>query len=60
MARERAKLSQPQLGRKLGKSAITVYRWEKDRAEPSIATLRLIATALRVPVAELIGSAHAA
>ena len=58
-AREQAQLSQPELGRLLGRSTATVYRWETDRNEPSVTTLRRVATALRVPVAELIGG-HAA
>lgn len=58
-AREQAQLSQPQLGRILGKSTASVYRWEHDETEPSVTTLRQVASALRVPVAELIGS-HAA
>lgn len=61
VARQRAGLSQPALGRKLGKSTTTVYRWETNRNEPSISTLRDVAAALRVSLAELIGAtAHAA
>ena len=55
-AREAAGLSQPELGERLGRSTTTVYRWEKDRTEPSVKTLCKVAAALRVPVAELIGA----
>jgi transcriptional regulator with XRE-family HTH domain len=58
-AREKAELSQPQLGRLLGKATATVYRWETDRTEPSLTTLRRVATVLHVQVTELIGG-HAA
>jgi transcriptional regulator with XRE-family HTH domain len=60
-ARERAGLSQPALGRKLNKCTSTVHRWETDRCEPSVSTLKHVAAVLRVSVAELVGgAAHAA
>lgn len=59
-AREKAGISQPKLGRELDCHTVTVWRWEADKAEPTVATLRRIAAVLRVPVAELIGNTHAA
>jgi transcriptional regulator with XRE-family HTH domain len=59
-AREKQGLSQPQLGRKIGRCTATVYRWEADLVEPSFSTLRLVAAALRVPIGELVAGVQAA
>lgn len=52
-ARKRAKLTQKQLGEKLGVSYQSIAQWENDLRNPKIQTLRRIAEALNIAVDEL-------
>lgn len=53
-ARRAAGLSQTQLARRLDVADTTVSRWETGAADPSLATLRRLATALEVTVSSLV------
>ena len=53
-ARERAGLSQADLARKAGVHLNQMNKYERDRHEPGVAMLTRIATALDVPVTELV------
>jgi len=53
-AREKAHLTQEELGKAFGKSKWTVLRIEQDKAEPSYAELKKIAQVLGVTTEELI------
>lgn len=53
-AREAAGLGQAQMGRKLGVSTSTVFRWEHDATDVPLERLRAIATLCQVPVEQLI------
>lgn len=52
-ARKKAKLSQKQLGEKLGLSASMIGQWENDLRNPKVETLHRIADALLVRVSDL-------
>lgn len=52
--RRRAGLSQQQLATRAGISTTTVSHAETEANQPTVATLRAIAKALRVPVASLL------
>ena len=52
-ARKKAGLSQKQLGEKLGLSASMIGQWENDLRNPKSKTLQRIATALNVPIYDL-------
>lgn len=52
-ARKKAGLSQKQLGQKLGLSASMIGQWENDLRNPKSKTLQRIATALNVPIYDL-------
>lgn len=53
-ARKKAGLTQAQLAEKLGISYVGVSQWENDLRNPKLDTLQRIASALGVPVQELI------
>jgi transcriptional regulator with XRE-family HTH domain len=53
-AREAAGLGQAGMGRKLGVSTSTVFRWEHDEVDVPLERLRAIATLCQVPVEQLI------
>lgn len=53
-ARERAGITQVELGDKIGVSGVAIMRYEKDTRQPRLETLQRIAAALGVPVQELI------
>lgn len=53
-ARENAKLSQVQLGERVGLDHKTIHRIEYGTSDPRLGTLVLIAHALGVPLAELV------
>jgi transcriptional regulator with XRE-family HTH domain len=54
--RERADLSQAELGDKVGKSLETIGRIERGKLSPSLDTLEAIAAVLRVDVRDLFGA----
>lgn len=53
-ARERAGLTQDELGKKIGVTGVAVMRYEKGQRQPRIEQLRAIAAALGVPIAQLL------
>ena len=53
-AREKAGLTQEELGKKIGVTGVAIMRHEKDQRQPRLAQLQAIASALGVPVQELI------
>lgn len=53
-ARKKAGMTQAQLAEKLGISYVGVSQWENDLRNPKLDTLQRIASALGVPVQELI------
>ncbi len=53
-AREKAGLTQEELGKKIGVTGVAIMRYEKDKRQPRLAQLQAIASALGVPVQELI------
>ena len=53
-ARKKAGLTQAQLAEKLGISYVGVSQWENDLRNPKLDTLQRIASALGVPVQDLI------
>lgn len=53
-AREKAGLTQEELGKKIGVTGVAIMRYEKDQRQPRLAQLQAIASALGVPVQELI------
>lgn len=53
-ARERAGITQVELGDKIGVSGVAIMRYEKDTRQPRLETLQRIAAALGVPVQELV------
>lgn len=57
-ARERAGLTQEDLGKRIGVTGVAVMRYEKGQRQPRIEQLNSIATALGVPTAELLGQNH--
>lgn len=54
-ARKEAKLTQKELGEKLGVTAQSVAQWENNLRNPKFETLAKIADALQIPVYELMG-----
>jgi len=54
--RDRAGLSQAELGDRVGKSLETIGRIERGKLSPSLTTLEAIAAALQVEVRELFGA----
>jgi transcriptional regulator with XRE-family HTH domain len=54
-ARFRAGLTQQELADKAGTTQTTVARIERDAVEPEVTTIRKLATALDVRIAELLG-----
>ena len=56
--RERAGLSQRQLALRMGVPRTYISKIEKERAKPTLLSLRRMARALRVTVAELLNSAQ--
>jgi transcriptional regulator with XRE-family HTH domain len=53
-ARFRAGLTQAELAEKAGTTQTTVARIERDAVQPEVTTIRKLATALAVPIAELL------
>jgi transcriptional regulator with XRE-family HTH domain len=53
-ARERAGMTQEELGKKIGVTGVAIMRYEKGQRQPRLAQLQAIASALGVPVQELI------
>lgn len=53
-AREAAKLTQAQLGKRLKASEHTVRKWENGTRTPHLTRLRAIAKALKVEVGDLL------
>lgn len=53
-ARKKAGMTQEELGSKLGVSGSSIAQWENDLRNPKLDTLQRIASALGVPVQELI------
>lgn len=53
-ARERAGMTQEELGKKIGVTGVAIMRYEKGQRQPRLAQLQAIAAALGVPVQELI------
>lgn len=53
-ARKKAGMTQKELGAKLGVAYQTLAQWENDLRNPKLDTLQRIASALGVPVQELI------
>ena len=58
-ARKKAGLTQAQLAEKLGISYVGVSQWENDLRNPKLDTLQRIASALGVPVQDLISDREA-
>ncbi|MFJ8538206.1 helix-turn-helix domain-containing protein [Streptomyces sp. NPDC093591] len=52
--RRAARLSQIQLGERVGRDHKTIHRWESAVTDPSLTDLLLLADALGVPLAELV------
>lgn len=57
-AREKKKIKQQDLAKKLGVSAANISQYEKDKRNPKLETLRKIAAAIGVPVRDLIGDSE--
>ena len=57
-ARKNAKMTQKELGQKLGISSQSIAQWENDLRNPKIETLQRIADALDVSVDYLLGTYH--
>ena len=55
-ARKSKGLSQKQLGKLLGVSQAAIGQFENEKSTPKIETIKKIATALDVPVSELVSS----
>ena len=53
-ARKKAGMTQEELGKKIGVSGSSMAQWENDLRNPKLDTLQRIASALGVPVQELI------
>lgn len=53
-ARKKAGMTQEELGKKTGVSGSSMAQWENDLRNPKLDTLQRIASALGVPVQELI------
>lgn len=53
-ARKKAGMTQEELGSKLGVSGSSIAQWENDLRNPKLDTLQRIASALGVPVQDLI------
>lgn len=53
-ARRKAGMTQEELGKKIGVSGSSMAQWENDLRNPKLDTLQRIASALGVPVQELI------
>ena len=53
-ARQKAGLTQKELGEKLGVSQAAVGQFENDKSTPKIETLQKIATALNIKLSELV------
>jgi transcriptional regulator with XRE-family HTH domain len=53
--RERAGLSQQQLGLRCGVTQVAIHFWEKGRTTPNLIRLALIAEVLNTTVGELLG-----
>ena len=53
-ARKAAKLTQEQLGRKVGVGLQTVARWEQGRLTPRLANVYAVAAALKVSAGDLL------
>lgn len=52
--RQNKNLSQDELGKLIGVSGVTIMRYEKGLREPKLDTIKKIANALKIPVANLI------
>ena len=57
-ARKNAKMTQKELGQKLGISFQSIAQWENNLRNPKIETLQRIADALGVSVDYLLGTYH--
>jgi transcriptional regulator with XRE-family HTH domain len=53
-ARERAGLTQLQLGNRIGRDHRTIHRWEYATRTPNLADLLLLAHAVDVPLEDLV------
>ncbi|GAA3852780.1 hypothetical protein GCM10023084_03750 [Streptomyces lacrimifluminis] len=53
-ARERAGLTQLQLGNRIGRDHRTIHRWEYAYRIPNLEDLLVLADALNVPLADLV------
>lgn len=53
-ARERADLTQIELGQRIGRDHRTIHRWEYAYRVPTLEDLLLLADAADVPLAELV------
>lgn len=58
-AREARSISQERLAIELGVSWSTVNRYERDKNQPSVNRLRLLAEVLEIPITDLLGEAAA-
>ncbi|MGW5130338.1 helix-turn-helix transcriptional regulator [Streptomyces sp. NPDC004135] len=54
-ARLHADLTQEQLGERVGRDRRTIHRWEYAQRVPNLEDLLLLADALGVPLADLVG-----
>lgn len=54
-ARERAGITQVELGKKIGVSGVAVMRYEKNTRDPRLEQIYAIADALNIPVEDLLG-----
>lgn len=55
-ARETAQMTQAELGNKIGVSGVAIMRYEKDQRQPRIEQLKRIASVLKMPLSELVGT----
>ena len=53
--RERAKLTQDELGKRVGVTGVAIMRYEKETRQPSVSQLLNIASALNTSLTELLG-----
>lgn len=54
LQRQKKNLSQEDLGKLIGVSGVTIMRYEKGTRQPKLETIKEIANALKIPVANLI------
>lgn len=54
LQRQKKNLSQEELGKLIGVTGVTIMRYEKGLREPKLETVKALANALKIPIANLI------